>query len=551
MEVDKLLAALTGRPAASQLVILHGEAGAGKTSLIQAGLTRRLIEKRHLPLPVRVSKKSLVEEIKRSVIADLEATPGLKAVPLNEFLRRVSDLLPKGTQICVLLDPFEAFFDQPGEARQDFIGELARCLDDVERCSSWLISIRSARLANLSEFQPSIQQPLARTLALPPLSCRTACRAILKPARRAGYELEDGLLRALLSDLGEAGINPSSLQMVCHHLVEGLPRGEKRLTLAGYEQAGRAQGILRKSLDLVLERHLLPADRELAWQVLAGIIQNRLGAASLGELVAHLKAYSTTQAETQRMLDLLEINRLVQLSGDRYHLAHPGYRARIRQWADQQAVLEQARVEAARQLERIRDSALRGLLGGAVGMALAYLLAYFSPLYAQILPGLGKAKFVEFLILLAIFQALPGAIAGLCLTLLADIAQVSYRGPRRRLRWLVVGAGGAGSFSAALLIMALLNRPLEHLQVGPVIAEGALWGLAAGLGTEWALSASRPAWQTLPPVALACGLVLWLAEGFGHAFESPIPAWPVAIAGAVMPFLVVASTLVGRKARRE
>lgn len=537
-QVEMLVGDLIRQGAQCQLVILHGDSGIGKTSLLRAGLVPQLIAQQHLPLLVRVGRGSLVAEIKASLVDDLNTTPQLKEAPLRSFLRQAGELLPTGKRVCVLLDGFEAFFDLPAEIRQEFIDALAACLFNEDPLDNWLISIRSSKIGDISEFQPAISQPLANTLALPPLTRSEAEAAILQPAKLGGYELDDDLLYILLDDLGGEAIHPASLQMVCHSLVEGLPRGEKRLRLADYQQAGRVQGILSRYLDTVLERNLRAEDRETTWQLLACLAETSRGV-TRPEAVSQMKAYGVSAGETQRVLDLLSNNRLVRLSGERYQLSHPSFRERVQQWAAQRAVLEQARREARRQMERIRNSALRGALGGALGFLLVYALTFNM---RTATPGLFPY--------LAALRILPGAVAGLLLILSVDLALASYQGPRRSLRWLAGALAGAGAFALAMGYHGILSAIPGSGRLFLILMEGALWGAATGIGTFWAVDSHRPAWQTLPVVALAGAVALLLGESFGQAFSrGQPPVWLVALAGGVMPFCMVASALLGGPTR--
>jgi len=540
-QVNSLLPDLTCADSRCRFVVLHGEAGVGKTSLLQAGIAPALVAAQHLPLLVRVSTSPLVTRIKQTLLPDLGPTPVLEKAPLQEFLRQAASFLPEGKQIFVLLDQFEAFFEGSTEASQNFVDELARCLFDSDPQERWLISIRSPWLGHLSAFQPAIPQPFVNTDVLLPLSRSQALAAVVEPARASGLLLEEGLLSELIHDLGPDAIDPSRLQLVCHTLVERLGPGEERLTLASYNQIGRADGILRDYLDNVLSRNIPSADREPAWQLMAAIADRREGPATETGLVTHMKAYGGSEADTRRVLALLETNRLVRLREERYELASDTFLPRIRQWAAERASLEQARAEVRRQVNRVRGSALRGLLGGALGFSLAFMVAYSPQVVNSTLLGY-----------ITVLRAPPGAIAGLLLTLFVDVTLASYHGPRRRLRWPVGGIAGAGAFAMAVAFHAFLRLPdlSEWPRLAPAAVEGALWGFVAGAGAVWVMMGRRPLWLTLPAVTVACGFALWLGEWVGDAFQNATPRGLIA-AGAIMPLCVLAAALLGRAPQRE
>jgi len=126
------------------------------------------------------------------------------------------------------------------------------------------------------------------------------------------------------------------------------------------------------------------------------------------------------------------------------------------------------------------------------------------------------------------------------------------------------GLSGSGAFALAVLLHTLpssLIREANHtdlltliLNLALATAEGTVWGLIVGVGTIWALSSQRPRWQTLSVVAVACGLVLALAESIGHAFRYPQPIgffdppfWIMVVAGALTPLGVLAAALLAGK----
>jgi hypothetical protein len=537
--LDELLESLTCHTSRCRFLVLSGEAGLGKTSLVQAGLQPALVAAQHLPLLVRVNGAGLPEAIKRSLLDDLNAVPGLKAASLKKFLRELVDLLPEGKRVFVLLDQFETFLEQPLEARRPFLNELAECLTDPHSRAHWLLSLRSSHQARLSSFQPSIPQPFANLLVLPGLSRPAARAAIIEPARLHGLKIDEDLLNAMLDDLGEEDIYPTRLQLVCQELVDRLSPGETRLTLEAYHQIGGVRQVVQRYLESALGERIPAEDRPEAWNLLAAIARKPSQGATIRELQAELAPFPGLRpAETGRVMGMLENQRLARRSGERYLLASDDFLPSLQQWEMERAVREKARQETARQLQSVRNSALRGLLGGALGFSLAFLLTYYNQVFDLRLLGYLAAQ-----------RAIPGGLAGLVFVLFVDLGLASYRGARHLGLWMTAGLAGAGGFTLALLVNSLLRLVQGWTAFGLVALEGVVWGTAAGLGALWAITSPRPAWQTLPSVALLCGLVLALADPVGGAFGRPGALWQVFAAGAVFPLFVVAAAWLGGGSR--
>ena len=200
-----------------------------------------------------------------------------------------------------------------------------------------------------------------------------------------------------------------------------------------------------------------------------------------------------------------------------------------------------------------RRKLILGMIGGGAGFALAYLATYWQ-----------QCDQCPTIPIFTFFRVMPGAIAGLVFILFVDAARAQHQISRGWRGWVLSGLGGAIAFSLALFFNAILSLPtplLTFLALVRVVIEGVLWGLVAGLGTFWAMNARRPLWQTLPGVAVASGLVLYLAEVYiGHAFLRPtmttISARPpspgfVLLAGVILPFFVAVAALVGKRRVQE
>lgn len=538
-------AGLIDRLSRSRLTVLYGDARVGKTSLLQARLLPAILANQHLPLLVSVTSTPLVTHIKQRLRPDLNNSSDLAQTSLKVFLRQTASHLPKGKRVFILLDQFENFF-QPVNAEHDqFVEALADCLSDELLSSQWLIGLRSAWFSNLDEL-PSQVLPFDNAYRLKGLTRPEASAAIVEPAQLHGLSVEAGLVTAILDDLNDSLIDPSQLQMVCQALAERLGPGDKQLTLDSYQRLGRATTILNSYFDEVLDRHVRQENRKTAWQTLAILVhQTRL---TKKDLVEQLKGYGFEATQSHKAIHQLDTGRLIRLTDEHYELASDSLVPRIQRWAAEQAIADKIRAETRRQMAQIRGSALRGLVGGALGLVLAFLVAYqYSPTTS-----------LPLVAYIAAYRALPGAFAGFLLVLSTDIALVSYLGPRRWLCWPINGLVGALAFGLAVSFHASL-RSMTNLALATL--EGAVWGLVAGLGLMWAMSRTRPMAQTalgVGVISLACGVALWLADHFGHAFAladrvnlaSPPTVW-VLVAGAVMPVCVFVAALLARKAEGE
>jgi hypothetical protein len=129
----------------NRLTILHAKSGAGKSSLLQAGLGPRLVQAGRLPVYARAYGDP-VEAIKRAVAAPSHGQwpPGLSTLTLHEFLGMAYQQLSSMDELVVMLDQFEAFFvlGPTGEHQRPFIDGLADCVEDSSLRVRFVIALR-------------------------------------------------------------------------------------------------------------------------------------------------------------------------------------------------------------------------------------------------------------------------------------------------------------------------------------------------------------------------------------------------------------------------
>jgi len=312
----------------SPLTVLHAESGAGKTSLLQAGISPRLIAAGHLPIWLRPYNVAPALALKRAFLPNLSDTPQLAQAPLRDFLSRVSNVLGTATTLYIYLDQFEEFFTRLDEtARPKFVSELAECLEDESLNVCWVLALRSEYFGNLASFRPRIRNPFENDYRLNRLTRAEAREAMVRPAAQCGLSFEDGLIELVLSDLGQDEVEPPQVQLVCSTLYETLSSNMKVITREQYVAQGGAAGILRDHLGRVLKR--LPAEqRPIAQRLLEELITSDLHRVmrTRAELANTLAGQGVNSEILDVVLGHLIDNRLLRVEevGDEpaYELAH-------------------------------------------------------------------------------------------------------------------------------------------------------------------------------------------------------------------------------------
>ena len=316
------------------LTVLQAESGAGKTSLLQAGLIPYVIAQQHLAIMIRSQFENPSRCIKRVLIGNEEITPKLSRAPLVDFLRRVTNIIGHQTTLYLILDQFEEFFFKKtfDQDRQEFIADLAACLNDKTLNVRWVISITTDVFGQLGKFEPYVQNPFANVQSLYLFNRKEASEVIAKPAMQHGLSFEEGLLEQLLDDLDRGhneAIAPTQIQLVCAALYDELKDQSVLFTRELYVQNGGAQGILHDYIARVLQHNLPPEERPVAYKVFEALVtsEKKRVMRVKSDLSRVLESKGISSDVIESTLNHLVSGRLLRLLGDsreqiQYEIVH-------------------------------------------------------------------------------------------------------------------------------------------------------------------------------------------------------------------------------------
>ncbi|GAK54714.1 WD-40 repeat protein [Candidatus Moduliflexus flocculans] len=329
----------------TRLLVLHGESGTGKTSLIRAGLMPRLSPEVFVPVYVRVLHDPL-REIKRELLRQL-ALPDehLLDKPFAEFLTVVTERVSK--TVIIVFDQFEEFFLRfDDEARRRVIAELAACLTETRLDVKFLIAIRSDYFALLAAFEEAIPQVFTHQIHLERLTEAQAVEAVIKPAERLGIQVDEPMVQIkLLPELlaKDGGIEPPLLQIVCDALYQHAQNdGRSVVDMRDYEAVGDVTGALGNYLHEKLRqfgKHQATARAALKALVTA---EGTKRASFVPELCSRISSSGQRIAEEELRRDYLDKfvrDRLVRVDDvegqARYELSHDYLARHIEAWIEE------------------------------------------------------------------------------------------------------------------------------------------------------------------------------------------------------------------------
>ncbi|MFF3375646.1 hypothetical protein ACFYXF_22190 [Streptomyces sp. NPDC002680] len=290
--VAKLLVRLDACLAVGGALVVVAPSGAGKSSLLRAGL---LAELKRGSLPgsaqwpqVWLTPTSQPMAALRGHLWEIMGSgPDGSPVLHTDALRRTLARGPMERRVIVIVDQLEELFTlcPDKEERRDFLDAVLGIADpgpDGESPLGLVVFGLRSDFYSQCTAHPGLLDAVERNqVVVGPLSQKGVREAILYPARRVGLDVEPGLVQVLLRDLGttESGAHGTGayeigrLPLLAHALrATWLRRAGHVLTVDGYEATGGIANSVTAEADRWFDR-LEPPARETARSVFLRLVK--------------------------------------------------------------------------------------------------------------------------------------------------------------------------------------------------------------------------------------------------------------------------------------
>jgi Novel STAND NTPase 1 len=296
-ETEELLSLII----AHRAVLVYAQSGAGKSSLLRAGVMKRLEDQQyqvlrtarvHGLLPNDVPPESVQNIFVYHALqywgATLPSGQSIKdhaKTTLSEFLKPLVAAPAAGEEssppLIVIFDQFEEFFtanQHRWQERRPFFDQLAQALHELPTMKIVFV-MREEYIAQLEPFAELLPEKLRPRMHLERLRGNSARNAVVKPFQKWGLSFDPNAADELMAELSEIRVaegdkfrethgefvEPVQLQVVCQSLWENLPLGWKdgpnasddgsRLITAEYiERFGDVNNALATYYDRSVER---------------------------------------------------------------------------------------------------------------------------------------------------------------------------------------------------------------------------------------------------------------------------------------------------------
>jgi hypothetical protein len=254
-ETEELLSLII----AHRAVLVYAQSGAGKSSLLRAGVINRLEEQHyqvlrsarvHGLLPNGVAPESVQNIfVYHALQYWADALPSGQSITahakttLSEFLRLVVTSPEAGEEgsppLIVIFDQFEEFFTTNAhrwQERRPFFDQLVQALHDLPTIKIVFV-MREEYIAQLEPFTELMPEKLRPRMHLERLRGNSARNAVVKPFQKWALSFDPTAADELMAELSEIRVaeggkfrethgefvEPVQLQVVCQSLWENLP----------------------------------------------------------------------------------------------------------------------------------------------------------------------------------------------------------------------------------------------------------------------------------------------------------------------------------------
>ncbi|MFS8099012.1 hypothetical protein LFM09_17960 [Lentzea alba] len=286
---DKLVDQLADRVARQPVVVVVGASGAGKSSLLRAGLMPRLGNRVAL------------------------FTPGVQ--PLDELTKVVRNA---GEDSVLVVDQFEEIFTlcEDRDVRRRFVDQLT--------ARRVVLGVRADFYGHCTDFPALVEAMGKAQVTVGPMTTDELRAAIIQPARRTGHAVETALVAELVTNCAEQA---GALPLLSHALLETWHRRKgNTLTLQGFRAAGGFEGALTRTAESVFAQ-FTERQQELVRSLFMRLTAVGDGTEDTKRRISRDEL--DDEPDTALVLEALTTHRLVTVDHDRVEITHE---ALIRCW---------------------------------------------------------------------------------------------------------------------------------------------------------------------------------------------------------------------------
>ncbi|WP_344306556.1 hypothetical protein [Fodinicola feengrottensis] len=329
---EDLVDEISRRLERQRFLAVFGASGAGKSSVLRAGLVPRFGATESRPVlllspgarPLQELALAVATATGRSASAvrtELDADPASLHLIVRQLVSETDD------DVLIVVDQFEELFTlcPDKQERERFVDCLLYVVKAPTSRVRVVIGVRTDFFTHCVSHQPLAEALQDAQLLVTPLTADQLRQVTTRPATLAGYVVEGALLARVVADsVGQ----PAVLPLVSHALLETWRRRRgNTLTLAGYEAAGGIVHAVAQTADAVY-RDLDAAQRKLAKDLFLRLTALGEGTEDTRRRIDRAEL-CTDRPQVEVLLERLVAARLITVDAQWIEVTHE---ALIRSW---------------------------------------------------------------------------------------------------------------------------------------------------------------------------------------------------------------------------
>ena len=360
----ELLERMSGHLQGAGLLIVSGVSGAGKSSLLQAGVLARIRGAGLADAPGAAQWPCLVFAPTRAPLDELALRVALLTGADAAAVRRGLDADPDGfaltarqtalaaspapgvlaagqrqprsqPRLVLVVDQFEQVFTQcpDEEQRRAFIAALhaaasVRHGPDDAPAALVVLGVRADFEVRCAEY-PQLAGAVRDRYLVMAMTERQLRMAITEPAKKAGSRVDDDLAEALLADVrtGQPGVRAAGVLPLLSHALDQAWRSRtgEALTLADYERTGGIEGAVADSAQHAYD-HLTPSQQAAARQVFTRLTATSSDGIDTADRATRAELTGGKDpaevCDVEAVLEAFAAERLITLAADSVQISH-------------------------------------------------------------------------------------------------------------------------------------------------------------------------------------------------------------------------------------
>ncbi|MDY7002644.1 MAG: caspase family protein [Cyanobacteriota bacterium] len=266
----------------SNFVLLIGNSGSGKSSVVKAALTSELEENSWLVLepivPWGEPVSYLKYEVTQRLFEDREKIQEIHSLIETNGLASITENIPGEQQILIIVDQFEEVFTLCSKKleQRKFIELLTQVADTSFSRLKVVVTLRADFVEDCLNHKPLAALIQNQSVWIPDLEQDDLKDVIIEPAKKLNYSFDEGLPESIIEEVSREENFLPLLQFALTELWKHRDKKNKKITATQYLKQGRILGLLNSRSEEIYQG-FNEQEKKLTKRILLKLVRTGIG----------------------------------------------------------------------------------------------------------------------------------------------------------------------------------------------------------------------------------------------------------------------------------